>query len=144
MLTITQVNYIRELFFLEGKTYSKINKMTGKNYRIIVKYVGMDDFNQKQHKAKRPNKSDLIRPIIRKWLIEDKSRHHKQRHTAKRVYDRLKEEHPDILKVKDRTVRSIFKEEKAAIVLEIIREEGTLAEISRKYYRTASVEPLES
>ena len=115
MLTITQVNYIRELFFLEGKTYSEINKMTGKNYRTIKKYVEMDDFNQKQHKAKRPNKSDPIRPIIRKWLIEDKSRHHKQRHTAKRVYDRLKEEHPDILKVSERTVRSIFKEEKAKV-----------------------------
>jgi U3 small nucleolar RNA-associated protein 14 len=66
VLTITQVNYIRELFFLEGKTYSEINKMTGKNYRTIKKYVEMEDFNQKQHKAKRPNKSDPIRPIIRK------------------------------------------------------------------------------
>lgn len=115
MLTITQVNYIREMFFLEGKTYSEISKMTGKNYRTIKKYVEMDDFNQKQHKAKRPNKSDPLRPIIRKWLTEDKSRHHKQRHTAKRVYDRLKEEHPDILKVSDRTVRDIVKEEKEKV-----------------------------
>jgi U3 small nucleolar RNA-associated protein 14 len=46
VLTITQVNYIRELYFLEGKTYSEINKMTGKNYRTIKKYVEMDDFNE--------------------------------------------------------------------------------------------------
>jgi U3 small nucleolar RNA-associated protein 14 len=62
VLTITQVNYIRELFFLEGKTYSEINKMTGKNYRTIRKYVEMDNFNQKHHKAKRPNRADVLRP----------------------------------------------------------------------------------
>ncbi|MCR1900126.1 IS21 family transposase [Irregularibacter muris] len=115
MLTITQVNYIRELFFLEGKTYSEIIKMTEKNYRTVKKYIEMDDFNQHCHKAKRPNKSDALRPIIRKWLTEDKSRHHKQRHTAKRIYDRLKEEHPDILKVSDRTVRNIVREEKRKV-----------------------------
>lgn len=115
MLTITQVNYIRELYFLEGKTYSDISRMTGKNYRTIKKYVEMEDFNEGDHKAKRPNKSDALRPIISKWLTEDKSRHHKQRHTAKRIYDRLKEEHPDILKVSDRTVRNIVREEREKI-----------------------------
>jgi len=115
VLTITQVNYIRELFFLEGKTYSQIIRMTGKNYRTIKKYVEMDDFNQNRHKAKRPNKSDVLRPVINKWLTEDKSRHHKQRHTAKRVYDRLKEEHPDILKVSERTVRNVVREEKGKV-----------------------------
>lgn len=115
MLTITQVNYIRELYFLEGKTYSDICKATGKNYRTVKKYVDMKDFNETHHKARRPNKSDVLRPIINKWLMEDKSRHHKQRHTAKRIYDRLKEEYPDILKVSDRTVRSIVKEEREKI-----------------------------
>ena len=115
MLTITQVNYIRELYNLEGKTYSQISTMTGRNYRTIKKYIEMDDFNEQHHKAKRPNKSDILRPIIRKWLIEDQSRHRKQRHTAKRIFDRLKEEHPDILKVSDRTVRNIVKEEKEKI-----------------------------
>ena len=115
MLTITQVNYIRELFFLEGKTYSEISKMTGKNYRTIKKYIELDDFNQRHHRGKRPNKSDVLRPIINRWLTEDKSRHHKQRHTAKRIYDRLKEEHADILRVSERTVRNIVKEERAKV-----------------------------
>ncbi|NMA30291.1 MAG: IS21 family transposase, partial [Candidatus Methanofastidiosa archaeon] len=100
---------------LEGKTYSDICKMTGRNYRTIKKYIEMDDFNEKAHKAQRPNKSDVLRPIINKWLTEDKSRHHKQRHTAKRIYDRLKEEYPDILEVSDRTVRNIVREEKEKI-----------------------------
>jgi transposase len=115
VLTITQVNYIRELYFLEGKTYSEICEMTGKNYRTVKKYVEMKDFNQKQHRAKRPNKSDVLRPIINQWLAEDQSRHKKQRHTAKRIFERLKEEYPDILKVSERTVRNIVKQEKEKI-----------------------------
>jgi len=115
VLTITQVNYIRELYFLEGKTCSEISNMTGKNYRTIKKYIEMEDFNENYHSAKRPNKSDVLKPIINKWLTEDKSRHHKQRHTAKRIYDRLREEHPEVLKVSDRTVRNIVKEEKEKV-----------------------------
>lgn len=115
MLTITQVNYIRELYYLEGKTYSEICTMTEKNYRTIKKYVEMDDFNEQHHKSKRPNKSDILRPIIKKWLTEDQSRHRKQRHTAKRIFDRLKEEYPEILEVSDRTVRNLVKEEKEKI-----------------------------
>ncbi len=112
MLTITQVNYIRELYFLEGKNYSEICKMTQKNYRTVKKYVEMDDFNEQHHKAKRPNKSDILRPIIKKWILEDQSRHRKQRHTAKRIFERLEEEYPEILKISDRRVRDIVKEER--------------------------------
>ena len=36
MLTIAQVNYIRELYFLEGKTYSDICKATGKLASIVA------------------------------------------------------------------------------------------------------------
>jgi transposase len=75
----------------------------------------MDDFNTKKHKAERPNKSDQLRPIIERWLREDQSRHYKQRQTAKRIYDRLKSEHPDLLEVSDRTVRYLVKEEKEKI-----------------------------
>ena len=64
MLTITKVNYIRELHFREGKTYAKIAEMTGMNYRTIKKYVDMDEFNTKNHKAKRPNYSLGVEPIL--------------------------------------------------------------------------------
>ena len=89
--------------------------MTGKNYRTVKKYIEKDDFNENTHKAKRPNKSDVLRPIINKRLTEDKLRHRKQRHTAKGIYDRLKEEYPDLLQVSDRTVRRIVKEEKEKV-----------------------------
>lgn len=89
--------------------------MTGKDYRTVKKYVDKTDFNEKKHKAKRPNNSDILRPIISKWLEEDKYRHHKQRHTAVRVYERLQDEHPELLVVSERTVRNLVKEERAKI-----------------------------
>ena len=112
MLTITTIKYIRELYFVEGKSFTEIMEMTKRNYRTVKKYIEMEDYSENIHKPKRPRKSDVLRPIISEWLSEDKSRHHKQRHTAKRVYDRLKEEYPHLLNVSERTVRTIVKEEK--------------------------------
>lgn len=118
MLTITHINYIRDLYFSQGKNYNEICKITGRNFRTVKKYVMKEDFNEKKHKVGRPNKTDVLRPVIRKWLTEDKSRHHKQRHTAKRIYDRLKEEHPELLQVGERRVRDIVKEERDKIFSE--------------------------
>ena len=87
MLTITTIQYIRELYFVEGKSFTEIMEMTKRNYRTVKKYIEMEDFNERTHKTKKPSRSNALRPIIRAWLLEDKSRHHKQRHTAKRVYD---------------------------------------------------------
>lgn len=115
MLTITQVNYIRELYFLEGKTYAEICKMTGRNYRTVKKYIEKDDFNEKTHKAKRPNRTNDLRPIIQKWLIEDQARHHKQRHTAKKIFERLSKEHPAIMSVSERTIRNVVREERTKV-----------------------------
>ncbi len=112
MLTITHINYIRDLYFLQGKNINEICEMTGRNFRTVKKYILKEDFNEKSHKSKRPNKSDVLRPIIEKWLTEDKVRHHKQRHTAKRIYTRLKEEYSELLHVGERRVRSIVKEER--------------------------------
>lgn len=91
MLTITHINYIRDLYFLQGKTYAEICKMTGRNFRTVKKYAEKEDFNEKKNQAKRSNTNDVLRPIITKCLEEDKSRQHKQRHRAKRIYDPLKE-----------------------------------------------------
>jgi transposase len=53
----------------------------------------MKDFNQQPQKPrkKRTRKTEKYESLIKEWLIEDKNRHYKQRHTATRVYDRLKE-----------------------------------------------------
>lgn len=47
---------------------------------------------RRQKPIKRP-KLDGFTEIIDAWLDGDRETHRKQRHTAKRVYDRLREEH---------------------------------------------------
>lgn len=62
MLTITTINYIRELYFVEGKSFTEIMEMTKRNYRTVKKYIEIDDFNEKKYKTKRPSKADALRP----------------------------------------------------------------------------------
>ena len=59
-------------------------------------------------RAKRPSVTDKYVPIIKQWLIEDKTSHHKQRHTAIRVYERLQEIYPDI-EVSYTTISKVFR-----------------------------------
>lgn len=115
MLTITHVDYIRDLYFSEGKTYAEINQITGRNYRTIKKYVLQEDFNLTTHQVLRPNRSEVLRPIIHQWLQEDQRRPPKQRHTATRIFARLQQEHPEILQVSRRTVSTMVREEKRKV-----------------------------
>jgi len=88
VLTITQVNYIRKLYFDKGKSLSEIENATGHNYRTIKKFIDCDDFNEVKSKKIIDTKSDLIRPFVRDILIADKNHRKKHRHTAKRIYER--------------------------------------------------------
>ena len=54
------------------------------------KYRDMDDFSPVvKTKKKRASKLDPYKPVIDSWLLQDRKRRVKQRHTAKRVFDRL-------------------------------------------------------
>ncbi len=125
MLTMTQIKRIKKIYYSKGKNINEIAKITGHNYRTIVKYLEKDDFNRdaemkKEEKRGRPRKIDPVIPIINEWLIGDKTAPVKQRHTAKRIYERLKNEYPDLLDVKYRTISSYVKKRKA----EIYKDDG--------------------
>lgn len=48
MLTITQIHYIRKLFFDKGKSITEIQKATGHNYRTIKKYIEQENFSESE------------------------------------------------------------------------------------------------
>ncbi len=48
---------------------------------------------------------DPLKPIIDQWLLDDLKAPRRQRHTAKRVFERLQEEYSEQLEVKLRTVQ---------------------------------------
>ncbi len=115
MLTITQVNYIRKLYFDKGKSISEIENATGHNYRTIKKYIDCDDFNEVKSKKIVDSKADLIRPFVKEVLISDKKSKKKHRHTAKRIYERALKEHPDLCLIAERTMRNLVKKERLKI-----------------------------
>jgi len=93
VLTITQVHYIRKLFFDKGKTFAEIEKATGHNYRTIRKYIEMKDFNESPKKVKPVNKSDYLRPYIRACLNGDNDLKLKHRlYKAESIYRYLKDD----------------------------------------------------
>jgi len=90
---MSQVNHIKDLSNC-GYRISQISKKTGSDPKTIRKYLAQDDFSPPVPIIKEmPSKLDSFKPIINEWITEDKKHWRKQHHTAKRVYDRLVEEH---------------------------------------------------
>ena len=94
---MAQINSIRQLFFEKGLNYAEISRITGVDVKTVKKYIRMEDFNQPLPKPRqiRGSKLDKYKEQIDKWMIDDKQVRKKQRHTAKRIFDRLRKEHPD-------------------------------------------------
>src|SRR5699024_2042656 len=86
---------IRELAQL-GWSGREIAKQLGVSRDSVAKYSSQQDFSPKPPiPAKRLGGSVIAayESIIDQWLTEDQNRWHKQRHTARRVFDRLVAEH---------------------------------------------------
>lgn len=97
MFAMDRIHRIRELYYQQGMSLAEIARELDCDWRTVRKYVDMEDFNQEPPKPESVPQSKLnkYKPIITGWLAEDKSMPRKQRHTAKRVFDRLKKIYPD-------------------------------------------------
>lgn len=88
-------NSIRESYFVNGKTVTEISRETGHDRKTVRKVIYQDDWNEGPPSAERGGKTPKLEPFkatIDEWLTEDKRNKIKQRHTAKRIYDRLRSE----------------------------------------------------
>ncbi|EMT54678.1 integrase catalytic subunit [Brevibacillus borstelensis AK1] len=90
MLVMAQQHYIKNLRDVKDQSISQIVEQTGVNWRTAKKYVDRSDWN----KPERPLRGkfpimEAYREQVDTWLMEDQSCPQKQRHTAKRIYDRL-------------------------------------------------------
>ena len=72
MLTITQIDYIRKLYFDKGLSITEIEKCTAHARNTITKYINQDDFNNHKYNRTKDRKSDLVRPFVRQILLNDK------------------------------------------------------------------------
>jgi transposase len=104
MITVDQKELIRREYFLNRKSMREIAKELHHGRATIRQAIydpGIPTYNRSVPAPKR-----AIGPfveIMQQWLEEDKQRPSKQRHTAKRIYERLREEYG--YQGSDRTVR---------------------------------------
>ncbi len=88
---MAKVHDIRKAFFEEGHSITRIAQEQGIDRKTVRKYIEQEDWNQPAQRVPRcrPGILESFKPTIDAWLEEDRRRRRKQRHTAKRVYDRL-------------------------------------------------------
>lgn len=90
LIEMVQKEYIRFLHFREGESLRSISQKTGLHRNTIKKALA--DADVPMYTRTAPIQHPVLGPYIKTidtWLEEDKHRPPKQRHTAKRIYDRL-------------------------------------------------------
>ena len=109
-----EIEILRRKYYEEGKTISEVHSDTGIDRKTVRKYINKEDWNAELSKKAVQSKIEPYEELIEEWLTDDKKRKKKQRHTAKRVYDRLKEKYPD-MDLSYRTVAYYVKEKRKDI-----------------------------
>lgn len=95
MLTMSKINEIRESFE-QGKKVSQIARELEVDEKTVRKYLKQEDFSPAMPIAEeRISRLDPYKLLIQQWMDGDISVWYKQRHTAQRIYDRLKAECPE-------------------------------------------------
>lgn len=114
-----QVYRIRNLTITEGKSLRSAANLTGHDFETVKKYTEKEDFNiTVRPRQCRRRKLAPYYETVKQWLIDDQKAPRKQKHTAKRVYERLKEMDP-LFNASDRSVRAFV----AELKLELNEEE---------------------
>ncbi len=95
MLRMPQVEYIRDLYENEGLSLREIARQTHKDFRTVRKYAYQNNWNPpvklKMEPEAFPVMGEYI-PTVDEWLEQDEREPRKQRHTVRRIFDRLREE----------------------------------------------------
>jgi transposase len=91
-----QQETIRLLYESEGKSLRDICRITDRDFRTVQKYAYQEDWRPTAEDGLRPENYKVLGPyisIIDGWLEADKKAPRKQRHTGRRIFERLRTEH---------------------------------------------------
>ncbi len=105
MLTMADIKYIKDLSEKKGLSLREISRTTGFNFRTVQKYVDKEDWSEPL--IKRMVEESILDPYkkeIDEWLEADLNAPRKQRHTARRVCNRLKKAYQESFPASYRTV----------------------------------------
>jgi DNA-binding transcriptional MerR regulator len=95
MLQMNQIDQIKDLQ-RQGYGPKEIGARLGLDRKTTAKYMRTEDYSGGVPSRKdAPSKLDPWKAEIEQWLEEDRRMRFKQRHTAKRIHERLEAEHPN-------------------------------------------------
>ena len=95
MLANKEVNKIRTMYYEQNYTATEIARIMKISRQTVYKYLKFVDFSDEVTQKKSKSEVEKYREDILKFLNYDRLHHHKQRHTGRKVYDRLKELYPN-------------------------------------------------
>jgi len=114
MLRMNQVDQIKELQ-RQGVGPKEIGSRLHISRKTVARYMARDDFKSEvKAKGATASRLDPFKATIDEWLEEDRRMRFKQRHTAKRVHERLIEEFSDTYDCSYPLVQRYMKARKAA------------------------------
>ena len=93
---MAQKQYIKYLYEVEDKSLREISRLTGHSFETVKKYAYQTDWNENNLPDTRLERHPVLDPyihLIDSWLEADKKVPKKQRHTAWRIYTRLRDEY---------------------------------------------------
>lgn len=92
MISMPRIQSIRQLR-RNGESIASIARKVGAGEPTVRKYLEAGDLSPKPPvRKRRASAIDEYVPAIEQWLAEDRETWHKQRHTATRVWERLRDE----------------------------------------------------
>jgi len=94
MLSVDHYELIRRKHFVDGLSVRAISRELGHSRKTIRKALAHG--TPPGYRRRQPASSPVMDPVaqlIAAWLDQDKTRHAKQRHTAQRMYERLRDEY---------------------------------------------------
>lgn len=131
MLEMVDIEYIRKAHFVKEWSIRKISKNLGVARQTVRKALQSSDIPKYNlSKAKSSPVLDPYKDIIKEWLELDKTAPRKQRHTARRIYHRLCDEHN--FKGSESNVRRfirILKEQQTEVFMPLTADWGEQAQV---------------
>ena len=93
---MAQVQYIKDLYENEEKSLREISRITGHSFETVQKYAQKENWNEDNLPDTEPTSYPVLGefiPIVDGWLEADRKVPRRQRHTAWRLFCRLRDEY---------------------------------------------------
>ena len=93
VLKVNQYEFIRTAHRVYGRNISELARLTGHSRNTVKKAIRGEPWGYKERTRQPFPMLGPYLPIIDEWLKKDKEQPKKQRHTARRIFNRLREGH---------------------------------------------------